>query len=946
MQTGISPQFITAIGLNNKEVLELFEFYAPDETIFEPVNAIKTYAKTNVYWQGQLYTRHVVSRSAAKRYLERDTNNCTVSFGAHSEEMVRFITAYRVEGMWLQIRRVCRSVPNESTIIFGGRCGKPDDRGSNITAKQEIGGGAQIPARKLVFQCPLEFKGEACLGGQAISAKSAAYRTAGSCNKSSRQCSDYGNFDNFAAIRFIPVTGNFTVSVVELSKSFFGRLFGRKKTRQVSASWSSVSDANQDAVIPEVAGVTQVEFLPLMHADTGVNVKTLQAAADGEIDGIFNATQKDKQYLPNLINYHAALGKYGSSGQPDSTLFTGAGKFSGTAWVEFEVTGSNPADANDSSPQTIGIVRGRVVPLPNPAGEWAQRGWTDVGPVLLRFYLNQLGRHPLSQFDNESFLRAFIDCNEPVIDDTGFDQAILPTQTTGGLDFKAFALALGFGAPTVDRIALMMAQGKVITGGYGQLVEAYYRYINQQQPPPFISNVRRLRRRYTTNFVLTDQSDLKTFIYDILLQSFNGYLIFNSKGQIAVKVDKRQPGTFLLNATAVGASSMLVEDATVWRNRLGSQALIGAHLKHSEVRRVKNWSYSTWGNTIAITATSTGGIGISVASGTLSGGNAATPANTIITLTGTATAGQTITLSIDGIPVTYTTNILDDTIAVAGLLAATINGHPTLRRYVRADWNDAQGLQIYLYCKAGILTLDQPLANAHFDFEEILAIAMAFGGTGQQKYVGDSFTWPLSSRQSSANQFSGKFTSAINDWAKLPITRDYEEHQKYVHAVYPEELNLSAVDSANQAARLLKIQGGKRRLCDWFASFTASGAATLLDVGDLICVSHWTGFGEIVNTPVVIEEIEDLEDATVNVTARLYRSDIYSDIINEMSPVYLMPLDGSPPTNTDTPPPDNTGGTGGPGDSGGGSGGPVVEYPQDGLGTGGGSNTRISEEVA
>lgn len=935
MQTGISPQFITAIGLNNKRVLELFEFYASDETNFIPTNALKTYAKTTVNWGGRLYTRQVVGRSTAKRYLGRDTNTVTVTFGANSEEMVRFITNNRVEGMWLQIRRISLDVPNESTIIFGGRCGKPDNRGSRITAKQEIGGGAQIPARRQVFQCPLEFKGKACLGGQAITAKSAAYKAASSCNKSSKQCSDYGNFDNFAAFRFIPVVGNFTASVTELSKSFFGRLFGRKKIRQVSAPWSSVSDASQDAVIPEIAGITQSEFVPIVHADTGANVKSLQAVADGEMDQIFSVTVKDKQYLPNLINFHQALGKFGSDGQPDSLLFTGAGKFSGTSWVEFEVTGSNPSDANDASPQTVGIIRGRKMPLPNPSGEWNVNGWTDVGPVMLRFYLNELGRHPLSQMDDESFIQAFIDCNEPVIDDTGFDQAVIPAQTTQ-LSFKAFALALGFGAPTVDRIALMMAQGKVITGGYGQLVEAYYRYINQQQPPVFISSVRRLRRRYTTNFVLTDQNDLKTFIYDVLLQSFNGYLIFNSQGQISVKVDKKQPGSFILDAPAAGTNTMLVEDATVWRNRLGSQILIGAHLKHSEVRRVKDWSFSTWGNTIAVTVASTGGIGISVASATLSGGNSATPANTIITLTGTATAGQTITITVDGIPITYTTNILDDEIAVAGLLAATINGHPTLRRYIRADWNDAQGLQIYLYCKAGILTLDQPLTNSHFNFEEILCISMAFGGAGQHKFIADSFDWLLSSRQSSANQFNGKFISAVNDWAKLPISRDYEDHQKYVHAVYPEEINLSAVDSANQAARLLKIYGGQRRLCDWFCSFGSNGEATLLDVGDLICVSHWTGYGEIVNVPVVIEEIEDNEDATVNLVARLYRSDIYDDIINEMSPVYMMPLDGSTPVNTDNPPADNSGGTGTPGDSGGGGTGPIIIYPQDGYGSGGG----------
>lgn len=936
MQQNISPQFITAIGSRNKSVLELFEFFTPDEEVFEPQNAIKTYAKTTAYFGGRTYTRHVLSRSGAKRYLERDTNSVTVNFGTNSEEMSRFVTGYRIEGMWLQIRRISLEVPNESVIVFGGRCAKPDDRGGTITAKQEIGGGAKLPARKTVFQCPLIFKGKACLGGQMVEDKSPAYQAAARCNKSSKQCVEYANFDNFGAFRFLPVQGNFTYTTTDVKR--FLLFFSKKKTRTVSAPWSSVSDLSQDAVIPEIGGVTQVECVPLMHADTGAVVKTLQAVADGEIDGIFNVRQQDRKYLAVLQNYQAALGKWGTDGQPASALFVGAGKFSGTAWLEYGVAGSDPADANDDSPTTVAIVRGRKVPLPDASGDWTQYGWSDIGPVLLRFYLTEMGRHPASQFNNEDLLQAFFDCNEPVIDDTGFDQAILPQNVTGGVDFTAYALALGFGKPTVDRIAMMLAQGKIPTGGYGQLVQAYYRYINQQQPPTFVSPVRRVRRRYTSNYVLTEQADLKDFIYDVLLQSFNGHLIFDSRGRISVKVDKRAPGSFLLTQTVIGNTTLLLEDMTQWKHRIGKRILIGAHLKQSEVRTVVGWQYSSWGNAIPVTVNSTGGIGLTTSSATLSGGSATTPASATLTLSGTPADGQTVTITIDGLTIDYPSNAADDLIAVAGLLAATINGHPILRRYVRAEWSEAQGVAIYLTSKTGEVIVDPPLSNAHFDFEEVLHIEMAFGGEGQQPYVKDSFNWPLAARQSSANNFNGKFVSSINDWAKLPIARDYEEHQEYTHSFAPEEINLSAVDNAHQAARLLKIYGGKRRLSDWFCSFKSTGAATLLDVGDLISVSHWSGFGEISNVPVVIEELTDNEDTTVEITARLYRSDIYDDIINELSPVYLQPLDGSTDTNTSGTPPNTTGGTTTPGNSGGGGVGPDPIYPQDGYGTGGGNS--------
>ncbi len=183
-----------------------------------------------------------------------------------------------------------------------------------------------------------------------------------------------------------------------------------------------------------------------------------------------------------------------------------------------------------------------------------------------------------------------------------------------------------------------------------------------------------------------------------MLQSFNGYLIFNAKGEISVKVDKRADGSSLLAPANVVGVSLLVEDVIPWQNKRNAQILIGAHLKQSEVRRVVDWSFSSFGNGITVTVNSIGGIVISSTSATLMGGSPTTPASTLITLSGTPTAGQTLTLTIDGIAVSYPTTAEDDIVAVAGLLAATINGHPILRRYIRADWNEAQGAQIYLYC--------------------------------------------------------------------------------------------------------------------------------------------------------------------------------------------------------------------------------------------------------
>lgn len=215
--------------------------------------------------------------------------------------------------------------------------------------------------------------------------------------------------------------------------------------------------------------------------------------------------------------------------------------------------------------------------------------------------------------------------------------------------------------------------------------------------------------------------------------------------------------------------------------------------------------------------------------------------------------------------------------------------------------------------------LDQPLSVAHRTGDEVLRVQAAFGGSSayDHKIAADTFKWPLGNRQSSINQIKGEFRSMVNDWAKVPISRDYVAHQKLTRRVKPEEINLSAVDNLHQAARLMKIRGGKRRLTDWFCSFTAYGSALLLDVGDVICVSHYSGGKWIVNLPVTVEEISVGTNQDVRIVCRLYRTGVYDDAINEFGPISLIPVQGGSGTNVDPPPPPppDNGGSGGGDDS-------------------------------
>lgn len=930
MQT-ISPAFRAELQANPRRRVELWEFFAQDEVDFSPAKAQFRFGTAKYIFQGFEYASRVLNRGDIKRYLGKETNRVSLSLNNADLLFSGLVNQFRFEGMWAQCRIPSVTVLGESLVIFGGRCQKPDMLNhlkADLSIIQDLAGGEQeIPARTMETLCPLaaDFKGEACRGLVPLTSKSAQYQAATECPGTRRACVYYENEANFQGVLFRPISGTFSYQVEEAKR--FLIFFRRRVRRTVSAPWSSVSDANEDKVIPEVGGVVQVETVPVMHADTGTRVRYLGFIADGEIDGIFEPKIRDKEYLPAPDFVELAYGKYGSQGQPEVGKFPGAGKFSGTAWIACDAIGSNPSDANDSAPTVTVVARGRKIALPNATGEFTERGWSDCGVYLTRHYLTTLGRIPVELIDDQSVIEAAIKTFEPVIDDTGAEQAVLPNTLTGGIDFRAFAAASGFGAATIDRIVLMMAQGRVITGGYGQLVDAYYRYINQTRPPAYITPLRKVRRRYTSNYVLMERQQLRDFLHDILLPSFNGQLIFSAAGRVQIKVDAPADNTYLVEDTNLAASprEITVEDITRWQRNLNKLCLIGAHQSTAQVNKVLGARYAGLTDPITLTVTATGTI-TATASGNLTGGDSTKPDRAVVTLGGSVSAGAKVTITLDGQMLDYTAQAGDDMRGIAGYLSALVNGHSRLRRYVRAVWND--GLTITLETKIGVLTLESNLAANHNATEEVIRIAAAFGGASpyDQKILENTFEWPLGSRQSATNQVYGAYRSVVNDWSTDKIVRDSTAHQKQTHTLKKEEINLSAVDTAHQAARLLKIALGKKRLCDWFCDFSATGDALLLDVGDVIAVSHYTGAGNIQSIPVVIEDLTLDKEQRSKIIGRLYKSEIYDDTINEIGPQILMPLQTGTATNTDTPSPNQPRPTGA-GNSGLGDDPYPVDYP-------------------
>ncbi|UOF76949.1 hypothetical protein [Bacteriophage sp.] len=930
----IDPLFLEELQKTDRPMVELWEFFTSEESDYSPANAVLRVSTVPFTFDGQTYTRRVLSRGDARRYFSKQANTCSVTLDNTDLFMSDFIAARRLEGMWAQCRIPSLKVASESLIIFGGFCDKPGDNPGVVTVRQDIPGGDEdFPPKRLTQTCLLvsDFKGHECRGGEALSAKSAEYQAAVECDGSTNQCSFYGNLENRQAVQFVTIEGTFAFESVTPSTSFLGRLFGRKKKRTVSAVWSAQADS-AEKIVPVIGGRMQVEATPLIHADTGARIRSLQMLGMGPVKAIYQVKNRSKEYPVGIdaATLQEGLGLLGSEGEADSVLFPGAGKFSGIAKVECEVIGSDPTDANDSSPTISAIVDGLLYEVPDEAGTFTadNRDWTDCGPWMVRHHLLREGRFPRWLFDDMSAVEAAKDCFAPIIDETGFAQFVTTNNVTAGTDFVTWAVANGYGADTARKILLLKAQGKVLTGGYAALYAAYTQYIQINSIPETIAPIRAVQSRYATNFAVAESGKLRDFIHDLLLTSFNGQLLFNGKGKLSIRVDKPVPNSYTTAATDTGDLEIPVENAEQWRARVGKLLLVGAHTANAEVVKVKGWRYASYSPAIALEASATGTITATASASTLGGGSDYTPDQASVEIGGTVSAGATISLEIDGITINYTLAAGDDIDAIAGYLTALVNAHPTLRRYLTADWDLTTGSTFYLRTKIGKVKIEKALTKPHGLGVEVMEIVAAYGGTSEydQKMRDKSFEFPLGSRISSYNRVTGKFFSTTHDWQEIAIERNDVTHQRLTRRVNTLELNLGGVNSAHQAWRICETTLGKNRKCDWFCKFQAGRDSLLLDVGDVIAVSHWTGNGKISYRPVTILDSQILKDQDAQIVAQLYRSDVYRDDVPRITPPIYTPLIDSATANTNVEPPNQGGESGGSSGSGLGNKDPYTDY--------------------
>lgn len=678
--------------------VDCFEFYAhdylPSSTGFDPDDAIERFSSRELTHNGFAYKRAAVSRSAIRRFISAQENSCTLTLsnlytGDGSVDgdryVAAFITAFKIEGMWLVVRTVERSNTTDSLVLFVGRCDKPGnvtDRSVPIKAKvAPMDLNANLPLRDWTSDDPL-----------------------------GRHPSD----PLYEGIRFIAVSGTNTFTVVAPSNNFFGRLFGRENTSEVTSQWSSVDGTPQGHPRRMVLGRAHLQLVPFLWADRGNLISSLQAASDGPIAAIQGIQGRTSGYtqpytspVPSPPVIH--LGDPGGTGTNNGNLqeFKSAGKFSRLAYIECTVGGGRN-DVADDPPEITALVKGMLVPLPNASGVYNQVGWTD-NPVHLARALFIWTGTPAGLMQDSVIYQTALHCDEPIYDDSNAEIAYLPSP-----DFVLSGTAINR-----FRSTGIIDNRWVRHRHFGDSTDPFFLppmvlpFEEEEDPDLLVSIVRPYRRRYTFNAPINEKVKAVDFLRKTLYPAARLYDTINHRGAIEIKSERAADNAFLRAAASAGATQIKVDDVTRWKASLQGKVLIGLSLLTSEVRRLTSAQYSADGNSITLDVLAVGTITATKSGATLAGGSTSVQATGTVTIGGTPEAFDTVTITINGIALVYTLDSFDTTNTVAAMLQTIINADSRLNRFIDALWNPATPTVVTIKSKYGVLNFADALDFDH-----------------------------------------------------------------------------------------------------------------------------------------------------------------------------------------------------------------------------------------
>jgi hypothetical protein len=210
--------------------------------------------------------------------------------------------------------------------------------------------------------------------------------------------------------------------------------------------------------------------------------------------------------------------------------------------------------------------------------------------------------------------------------------------------------------------------------------------------------------RYTCNCVVSEELPVIDFINDVLNPSFRGYETQGWNGKI--RLHNKKPVTFALAtaATAIGDSSITVDDIRNWTTDRSGLLLIDPYTVHSEIRICTDANYSTAQNSVSLTAS-----GNMTVVGFAGCDGDSTPATATVTVDSIA-SGTPSSVTLDGTAIGFTAGGGDTVDGLATLIAATINAHPFMQRRFVAT---SAAAVVTIKGKFGSLVVDAPLGETH-----------------------------------------------------------------------------------------------------------------------------------------------------------------------------------------------------------------------------------------
>ena len=699
--------------LDPRRPLDLYELYDPDYIPgvngFDPNDAAETFAGVEITHNGVAYRREVVTRGDITRSMTEKTNSVNVEFSNISRYLATLAQSQTIEGMFLVIRCVVPSVTDDDIVLFVGRCEKPSDidkQSFNLSARQDFGNINQtLPPRKFTAQDPL-----------------------------GRPPSD----PEFEGINFIAQSNLLYYNVVVPERGI-GALFGRRDDELRTAQSSSMDGTPYGSVVPEVLGRCQMLLIPFLWKDQGAQVAFLMAACNGPIDAMEHLKVRTEGWSELFNSFEVPpdppvvhLGLVGTANVLP-TNFPQAGYFSRLAYLDANSSGST-VEQIDTPPEVTAIIRGRIIPLPDGSGDYVEEGWSDNPVHILRFLLTDPSFVNINPafMEDAAFVREAQYCNKPLIDDSQ-DQVIRVLSDNAGQVGQSILRFRSTGLYTPQYFNYYEL-GTDLNPPELRDVDDPDDFIEWDYDNPFTTiyqNV--LRKRYTCNVPITGEVRAVDFIYKTLNPTAKIFLRVNKYGRYEPVCEKPSDATYLRSATAVGDTSILIQDVTPWKtgpNLLTGRLLLGFNTLTSEVRNVTGATYTADGNAITLTVSKTGGVTITASGGTLSGGSTTVQASGTITIGGTPAPGNTVTATINGHSVTYTLDSEDDVNTAAAMLGHYINATPRLQKYILATWDAGTPTVITLTCLYGVLTLDSHLLQTHTGPVADPMIAPTIAGSG------------------------------------------------------------------------------------------------------------------------------------------------------------------------------------------------------------------------